>query len=186
VRSPTPKKSDTRRAMRRRSTWMAMAVVLGLSGLAAQARGDCCEYQGACYNPPILHYCTQYGPSIVVGGECTCGTAPFCFGTCVAPPTPTPSPTTTPTATATPLNPGDPCTDPSQCNPQFCEGGVCCNRACTLPNESCTAPGRPGLCIVTGASVPAVSSRGLVALGVALGGVALVLLSRRASGSSGS
>ncbi|MFN8642080.1 MAG: hypothetical protein U0802_10650 [Candidatus Binatia bacterium] len=44
----------------------------------------------------------------------------------------------------------------------FCADGVCCNRPCTGPNESCVLPHQVGICAGPQA-VPAVSGGGLAA-----------------------
>jgi MYXO-CTERM domain-containing protein len=38
------------------------------------------------------------------------------------------------------------CTDPSQCASSFCVEGVCCDRACDAPCETCSSPSAPGRC----------------------------------------
>jgi hypothetical protein len=81
--------------------------------------------------------------------------------------TPTTTPTTTPTATLTPTATptptgglGAPCTAADQCTSGFCVGGVCCNRACNQPDESCNRAGQEGTCSALGVPAPAVSGTG--------------------------
>src|ERR1700687_1905403 len=97
--------------------------------------------------------------------------------------TPTHSPTITPTPsvtpTATPIGLGESCSSDTHSAATFCASGVCCNSACTGPLDSCTLPGRAGLCTFA-AAAPAVSSRGIVALGAALVGFGVFVLRRRA------
>ena len=101
--------------------------------------------------------------------------------------TPTDTPTCTPTniATQTPtqtpldIGLGTACASSTECPSEFCVSGVCCNRACAGPGESCTVPGDVGVCTSDPRAVPAASSRGLVALGAALAGLAWLTLRRR-------
>ena len=92
--------------------------------------------------------------------------------------TPTRTPTQTPTQTSSGLGLGASCVSPTDCMSGFCVTGACCNSACIGPLESCTLPGRVGLCTFRSPS-PAVSSRSLVVLGVALAGLGLLALRRR-------
>src|ERR1700687_4519815 len=100
-------------------------------------------------------------------------------------PTDTPTPTPTSTATATPtvtatqneLGLGELCSANTDCASTFCVGGVCCNSACTGRLQSCTLPGQVGRCTVA-APAPVASSRGLVALGAVLAGLAMLTLHR--------
>lgn len=96
-------------------------------------------------------------------------------GACDATPTPTPTSTATPTETPTPGPLGQSCSSGSECLSMFCVGGVCCDRACTSPLESCTVSGRAGTCTV-GAAAPVASARGVVALGAVLAALAALTL----------
>lgn len=104
--------------------------------------------------------------------------------------TPTSTPTATPTvattaaATATvtatvPSDNGAPCTTPSACASGFCVEGVCCDRACNQPGESCNRSGAAGICVQLTSPVPALSSRGLTLGASALLLVAALALRRR-------
>jgi len=65
------------------------------------------------------------------------------------------------------LAPGAMCTAGSQCALTFCVDGVCCNRACTAPNETCNLPGSVGECVAL-APAPVVSGRGILIVGLLL------------------
>src|SRR5262249_11915909 len=41
---------------------------------------------------------------------------------------------------------GQACVSASECQFGFCVDGVCCNQACSQPNQLCNAPGAPGIC----------------------------------------
>ena len=45
------------------------------------------------------------------------------------------------------------CTQPAQCASGFCSHGVCCDRACTSPCESCARPASIGNCQALPASM---------------------------------
>src|SRR5215510_11459024 len=47
---------------------------------------------------------------------------------------------------------GDGCSTGADCESTFCADGVCCNEACTGPNEICDAPGSRGMCITAAAA----------------------------------
>src|SRR5262249_55353819 len=71
------------------------------------------------------------------------------------------------------LAPGDACTGGFQCTSTFCADGVCCNRACDAPSETCNLPGSEGQCVVP---APVVSRRGVIVVGfllavIGLGGI---------------
>jgi len=72
---------------------------------------------------------------------------------------------------------GQSCSSGSECRSTFCVGGVCCDRACNGPTESCTMPGHAGICTVR-AAAPVASARGVVALGAVLTALALLMLTR--------
>jgi hypothetical protein len=87
--------------------------------------------------------------------------------------------TPTATPTNTPALIGAACSVPSECQSGFCASGVCCNTACDQPLQQCNLPGRPGLCGVTTAPAPAVSTRGLLLGALLLTGVGVLSLARR-------
>ncbi len=141
----------------------------------------CCS-GGDCSN----HVADSCGSGTTYCQQMASGSGGACDGTCVSPPTATPTdtptvtPTITPTATPTntPLALGQPCISGTQCASTFCASGVCCNEACTGPNESCNRPGSVGICVgVTPA--PAISSHVGMALAVALAGLGVVAVRRR-------
>ncbi len=75
---------------------------------------------------------------------------------------------------------GSSCTTPSQCASGFCEDGVCCDRPCTGPNESCDIPGREGTCLaVSPAPAPVLSGAGLLIAALLLAGVGTIGLMRK-------
>ncbi|MGD0947584.1 MAG: hypothetical protein ABSA52_09145 [Candidatus Binatia bacterium] len=122
----------------------------------------------------------QTGTCLPCGGaeEPPCPTAtPTPTGTTTPTPTVTPTPTSTPTPT--PLALGDACVSSAQCASTFCApGGVCCNVPCNQPGQSCTLPGKVGLCQAQGTAAPAASPRGLIALGFVLAVLGVVGLRR--------
>jgi hypothetical protein len=85
--------------------------------------------------------------------------------------------TGTPTETPTGLPNGAACGSGSQCQSSFCADGVCCNRRCDAPIESCNLPGSAGTCVAR-APVPATSRTGLLIGLVSLISVALLALRR--------
>ena len=96
---------------------LAVAILgfLGLSLTEGQALGDCCEFEGTCYQGVEVPFCTQNsGTFVVPGGACDCGTQNFCFGNCIPPPSPTPADTDTPTETPTDTPTGTPTDTPTQ------------------------------------------------------------------------
>ena len=93
--------------------------------------------------------------------------------------TPTATATGTPTATPTAVPQGGSCINPTQCATGFCVTGVCCNSACTAPEDSCAVPGRQGECVPNvPAPVPALSERGLLLALASFVGVAALALAR--------
>jgi hypothetical protein len=58
---------------------------------------------------------------------------------------------------------------------------VCCDAACSDPQEQCNFSGRPGECVSTAASVPALSHPALLLGGFVLATVAALALVRRRS-----
>ena len=108
----------------------------------------------------------------VAGGSCVGGLT----GTCASPTptatatatatatitstaTATSTATQTPTVTQTPTNTlvpnGGDCVTPGQCASMFCEQGVCCDRPCEEPLETCNNPDNRGTCSPVAAPVPA-------------------------------
>jgi hypothetical protein len=81
--------------------------------------------------------------------------------------------TVTATPTNTPLPLGADCAAPGTCGSGFCEDGVCCDRACSAPDEICDRPGNDrGTCgQPTPAPAPTLSLAGLA---VALAAMALL------------
>jgi hypothetical protein len=60
--------------------------------------------------------------------------------------------------------------DDSACLSMHCVDTVCCDSACTLPDHSCTLPGREGTCLpITAAPAPTLSGFGkLLGMGILL------------------
>lgn len=124
---------------------------------------------------------------VCVSGVCETPTpTPTPTPTATATPTPTPTPTDTPTATPTPtptatsalLGLGLSCAAAAECASGFCASGVCCDAACTASDQTCSAPGRIGLC--TGSPVaPILSVPAMCALVLLLIGVGAFALRRR-------
>ncbi len=93
-------------------------------------------------------------------------------------PTPTDTPTSTPTPTPTRVALGQACASGTQCLSTFCVSGICCDAACTEPNQSCNLSGQLGLCR-TQSSAPVASPLGMVTLCALLGVVGLAGLGYR-------
>jgi len=91
--------------------------------------------------------------------------------------TQTPTVTETPTVTPTPKPNGAACNTGSVCASTFCVDGVCCDTACSGPQERCDL--RDGTCLDTGAPAPLLSTHGLVIAGLTLCAVAALALARR-------
>jgi len=87
--------------------------------------------------------------------------------------------TVTQTPTNTPVPRGGACTTPSQCSTGFCVADVCCDTACTSPQERCDLPGQRGICTSTTAPAPAVGWWGLLAVAVFLASIGALTLRRR-------
>lgn len=88
-------------------------------------------------------------------------------------------------AATEPLPNGAACSTAAQCQSTFCADGVCCNRACDQPFETCDAPPARGTCMAV-APPPPLSRRGLftgLAL-LTLLGAALLWQRRRVLGGS--
>ena len=115
--------------------------------------------------------------------DCVEGCQPVCPPTFTPTNTPTNTPTVTDTPTNTPTNTpvpqGGACTTPSQCSTGFCVADVCCDTACTSPQERCDLPGQRGTCTSTTAPAPAVGWWGLLAVAVFLASVGALTLRRR-------
>jgi hypothetical protein len=162
--------------------------------------GGACGTSGTCMQVGISCVCSE--PGGICGPPVCSGPCPPGFSCdqtsceCVPPspsptvtltptttatltPTPTPSETPTDTPTPAPFALGEVCTGNTQCASTFCApSGVCCNVPCTEANQSCTLPGKVGLCQAQGTVVPAALQPGLIALGVVLAALGVVSLRR--------
>jgi len=136
----------------------------------------CCQIDLECsdlFNQGDVADCTGSSGTFVPGEQCS-------DGDCVPHPptsTPTETPTTTPTSTPVPGSLGQTCFSDTNCLSGFCVDRVCCNQACSGPNEVCNAPGRAGLCTPEPAA-PAASSRSVLLLAGVLAAVAALTLRR--------
>jgi hypothetical protein len=76
---------------------------------------------------------------------------------------------------------GDGCSTGDDCESTFCADGVCCNEACTGPNEVCDAFENRGTCIVVAAAepAPALSPWALCVTAALLGIIGVVAVRRR-------
>jgi len=175
---------------------------VGCCNIACEnGRGFCAGFDGTDPSCPALCFeicgaadstCSRFFPSGCPDGQdaLNCveeGCQPVCpptftpTNTPTNTPTVTDTPTNTPTATPTntPVPQGGACTTPSQCSTGFCVADVCCDTACTSPQERCDLPGQRGTCMSTTAPAPAVSWWGLLAVAVFLASIGALTLRRR-------
>ncbi len=163
---------------------------------------DTCTNPGSCANGDRCDVNSDCASGFCSGGCCApcststeCSTGEVCVSgvcqTATSTPTPTGTPTTTPTDTPTPtatptasptrtpalIGLGLSCASASDCPSTFCVGGVCCDTACAGTNETCTAPGRVGICSAN-AAAPTLSLPTLCALVLLLIGVGALALRR--------
>ncbi len=167
---------------------MALMLTMPSAVLAGPAPVGCCQVADVtCFEGDNLtqEVCEEtLGGDFTPGGFCAGGPSGICqmapTETPTATPTSTPTETPTATPTDTPALDGALCAEDIQCASTFCADGVCCDTACTEPDESCNEADSVGECVRLAAPVPAASNRGLVAMGLTLVGLAAVAMRRRA------
>lgn len=77
---------------------------------------------------------------------------------------------------------GSACMDAAECQSDSCVDGVCCDRPCDGPNQTCNLPGQVGQCADSPAPAPTTSRGGLALIALTLVAVAAVALLRRHTG----
>src|SRR5262247_1017436 len=130
-----------------RSCSDAVANCAGVADSCPSNTNGCDQTQtgsGFCDPPPPTHTPTNTATATATGTATNTATA-----TSTATVTDTPTITATATPTSTPVPQGGACTTPSQCSTGFCVADVCCDTACTSPQERCDLPGQRGICTST-------------------------------------
>jgi hypothetical protein len=179
---------------RRRSILAVITVAASLMTLRAGAGPA--PLDGACCNVSLHASAGLVAGGLNVGVPCAELNASFCellngtyagngttcaSGICDATPTSTATATATATETPTRAPQGADCATPSQCTTDFCADGVCCDTACTDPDQSCNQLGQVGVCAAVASPAPAASPTGLLLMigALALVGLAAMYLRRR-------
>src|SRR5579862_538033 len=108
-----------------------------------------------CTNGSCTDFESFVPPSCNDNNPCTVDTCDPCANDCAGACNNTPS-----NSSECNLTPGDPCFANGQCTTDICVDGVCCDRACNAPLQSCNAPGNRGTCVAQ-APAPVVSPRGV-------------------------
>jgi hypothetical protein len=182
---------------------LLFALVIALAAPSSIALANCCKCgDGACQNTDNILTCdacdsvckdnggaAQVGASLCQTDGCTTTITP-CMGG-ASTPTSTPAATQTATAshtrtaTPSPQPTGAFCTEPGQCQSEFCVDDVCCDTACDAPGEACDVLGHVGACTAVSNTepAPAMSNSGLLIAAALLAVAGTVLVRRRKHGS---